>query len=211
MTDISLLIEQYDSTFKEIQELQTVFSSGLLLNEGLMANLGKAWNVFKQDSRFDKYTNQIQSATKADDEKIKLALDIVKRKLESRQKALDGIQSKIEKHSDPELVKRLEQAMADNKKQAQTFITAADTLLNTIYPKKPQAAPAPAATPAAAAAAAAPAVTPAPAAAPAKAPSKKSSKPLKQKKKTDMDAQTADPNQRELDKNNPEFEETVKK
>jgi hypothetical protein len=157
MTDISLLIEQYDSTFKEIQELQTVFSRGLLLNEGLMANLGKAWNVFKQDSRFDKYTKQIQSATKADDEKIKQALEIVKRKLKSRQKALNDIQSKIEKHGDPELVKRLKQAMTDNKKQAQTFITAADTLINTIYPDEP--APAASAPPSSDGAAPAPAAS----------------------------------------------------
>jgi vacuolar-type H+-ATPase subunit H len=135
MNNFNILIKEYDSTWKDIENIQKLISRNLILNEGLMQSLGKAWNAFNHDRRYQKYTKQISDATKKDDSRILTALEIAIKGLVSRTEKLKELQTKIEGYKDQELVSKLKPALDDNQKQAQVFVDAAETLMKTVNPQ----------------------------------------------------------------------------
>jgi len=167
---------------------------------------------------------RLEKVAKGENDKLETAFSIIQRVVKSRDEKLRKIVPELEKDINSSQVDdALKQQLIQKIKSVGAKISKLEMdLLSKIKPiildplgvdenaagsAAPAAAPtAPAATPAAPTPAASTPATPTP-----KASKKKTNKPLKQKKKADMDAQTSDPNQRELDKDNPEFEESVKK
>jgi len=164
--DFNRLVEEYDSTYKDIVKTQKVLEGYFSNMWQGMVKTHKDWGNKVKVSRFMK---GMDDAMKADDNTINKALPIVQRALQNKEKKLLDIENKIKGSKlDPALLAPITKAMDDNKAQVKKFNDSLKALTDSLAKSGvTSAAPTPAPSPSPAPAAPAPSPSPTPAPSPA--------------------------------------------